>query len=172
MMQRTNSCSVRLSERARMLGTASGARKGGRMTRSRRRNGFTLIELMVVVLIIALLAGFAAPPVLNKLRGAKVNLAKPKMTLIENALKSFEFDCGRLPDDSEGGLEALLTAPPELEDKWNGPYLKASQLLDPWGNPYIYVQEGQYNPGSFDLICLGADGQEGGEGENADIVND
>jgi general secretion pathway protein G len=143
-----------------------------RIVRQKSSRGFTLIELMVVVLIIALLAGFAAPPVLNKLRGAKVNLAKPKMTFIENALKQFELDCGRLPDESEGGLEALLTAPPELEDKWRGPYLKQSQLLDPWGNPYLYVREGQYNPGSFDLICLGADGQEGGEGDDADIAND
>jgi general secretion pathway protein G len=143
-----------------------------RIVGQKSSRGFTLIELMVVVLIIALLAGFAAPPVLNKLRGAKVNLAKPKMTFIENALKQFELDCGRLPDESEGGLEALLTAPPELEDKWRGPYLKQSQLLDPWGNPYLYVREGQYNPGSFDLICLGADGQEGGEGDDADIAND
>jgi general secretion pathway protein G len=143
-----------------------------RIVRQKSSRGFTLIELMVVVLIIALLAGFAAPPVLNKLRGAKVNLAKPKMTFIENALKQFELDCGRLPDESGGGLEALLTAPPELEDKWRGPYLKQSQLLDPWGNPYLYVREGQYNPGSFDLICLGADGQEGGEGDDADIAND
>ncbi len=62
--------------------------------------------------------------------------------------------------------------PAGLEEKWNGPYLKKSQLLDPWGNPYIYMREGQVNPGSFDLISYGADGQQGGEGENADIVND
>jgi general secretion pathway protein G len=148
-----------------------------RISRATRRaresaRGFTLIELMVVILIIAMLGTFVAPNVMNRFRKAKADLAKPRMAVIENALKSFEFDCGRLPDESEGGLEALMTAPPELEEKWNGPYLKQSQLLDPWGNPYIYVREGQYNPGSFDLICLGADGQEGGEGENADIVND
>ena len=100
-------------------------------------------------------------------------MAKPRMAVIENALKHFELDCGRLPDESEGGLDALITARrPDLEGKWNGPYLKKSQLLDPWGNPYIYIREGQVNPGSFDLICYGADGQQGGEGENADIVND
>jgi general secretion pathway protein G len=66
----------------------------------------------------------------------------------------------------------LLIAPADMEGKWNGPYLKKSQLLDPWGNEYRYLAEGQANVGSFDLICLGADGQEGGEGENADIVND
>jgi general secretion pathway protein G len=138
----------------------------------RRERGFTLIELMVVILIIAMLGTFVAPNVMSKFRRAKADLAKPRMAVIENALKQFELDCGRLPDESEGGLDALITAPPELEEKWNGPYLKQSQLMDPWGNPYVYVQEGQVNVGSFDLLSYGADGQEGGEGENADIVND
>jgi general secretion pathway protein G len=66
----------------------------------------------------------------------------------------------------------LMAAPPELQEKWNGPYLKKSQLVDPWGSPYVYIREGQFNVGSFDLMSYGADGQEGGEGENADIVND
>lgn len=143
------------------------------MKRTRRSTkGFTLIELLVVILIISMLAGFVAPNVLKRLGKAKSDLARPRMAVIENAIKSFEFDCGRLPDDSEGGLEALLVAPADMEGKWNGPYLKKSQLLDPWGNEYQYLAEGQVNVGSFDLICLGADGQEGGEGENADIVND
>jgi len=77
----------------------------------------------------------------------------------------------RLPDEAEGGLDALLVAPAEVEEKWNGPYLKESQLLDPWGNPYIYISEGEYNPGSFDLVSYGADGQEGGEGDDADVFN-
>ena len=143
------------------------------MKRIRRsRKGFTLIELLVVILIISMLAGFVAPNVLKRLGKAKTDLARPRMAVIENAIKSFEFDCGRLPDESEGGLEALLVAPADLEEKWNGPYLKKSQLLDPWGNEYLYLSEGQVNIGSFDLVSLGADGQEGGEGENADIIND
>lgn len=143
------------------------------MKRTRRsKSGFTLIELLVVILIISMLAGFVAPNVLKRLGKAKTDLARPRMAVIENAIKSFEFDCGRLPDEAEGGLEALLVAPADMEEKWNGPYLKKSQLLDPWGNEYVYFSEGQVNIGSFDLICLGADGQEGGEGENADIVND
>ena len=98
-------------------------------------------------------------------------LAKAQMESIEKALEIFAFDCGRYPDDSEG-LEALFVVPGDLEQKWKGPYLKKSQLNDPWGNPYVYVEKGEVNPGSYDLITFGADGEEGGEGENEDIVND
>jgi len=136
-----------------------------------RRKGFTLVELLVVVLIISMLAAVLAPRMFRGLGQAKADIARAKMTIIEDSLSRFQYDCGRLPDESEGGLEALLVAPPDLADRWLGPYLKQSQLLDPWGNMYIYISEGQQNPGSFDLISLGADGQEGGEGENADIVN-
>jgi general secretion pathway protein G len=146
--------------------------RGMRMKSSRRsRTGFTLIELLVVIMIITLLGVFVAPPILKRVGKAKRDLAKPRMTIIESALQRYQLDCGRLPDDSEG-LDALLVAPADLEGKWDGPYLKASQLLDPWGNRYVYMSQGQYNPGSFDLISYGADGQEGGEGDNADIVND
>jgi general secretion pathway protein G len=139
--------------------------------RRRRRKGFTLVELLVVVLIISMLAAVLAPRMFKGLGKAQADIAKAKMTIIEDSLARFQYDCGRLPDESEGGLEALLVAPADLEEKWNGPYLKQSQLLDPWGNLYIYIREGTVNPGSFDLISLGADGQEGGEGDNADILN-
>jgi general secretion pathway protein G len=134
------------------------------------QRGFTLVELLVVILIISMLAAVLAPRMFRGLGKAKADIAKAKMTLIADSLTRFQYDCGRLPDESEGGLEALLIAPPDLEEKWNGPYLNRSQILDPWDNLYIYVSEGEYNLGSFDLISLGADGQEGGEGENADII--
>ena len=143
------------------------------MRRTRRRKkGFTLVELLVVVLIISMLAALLAPRMFKGLGKAKADIARAKMTIIEDSVVRFHLDCERLPDESEGGLEALLVAPPDLEDKWKGPYLKRSQLTDPWGNPYEYFSEGQYNPGGFDLVSYGADGQEGGEGENADIINE
>ena len=142
------------------------------MRRTKRRTGFTLVELLVVVLIISMLAALLAPRMFKGLGKAKADIARAKMTIVEDSLARFQLDCGRLPDESEGGLEALLVAPPGLEEKWNGPYLKASQIQDPWGNLYVYFSEGQYNPGGLDLISYGADGQEGGEEENADIIND
>lgn len=136
-----------------------------------KKKAFTLIELLVVIIIISLLAGWVAPRLLQHVGKAKKDLARPKMAIIESAIERYGLDCGQYPDDSEG-LEALLTPPAGLEEKWNGPYLKASQLLDPWENPYIYVAEGEINPGSYDLISLGADGIQGGEGDNEDIYND
>jgi general secretion pathway protein G len=145
--------------------------RGYEMMDGRHRNkGFTLVELLVVILIVSMLAAVLAPRVFKGLGKAKSGIAKTNMAIIADSLTRFQYDCGRLPDEAEGGLEALLVAPAELEGKWNGPYLRKSQIVDPWGNPYVYIAEGQYNPGSFDLICLGADGQEGGEGDNADII--
>jgi general secretion pathway protein G len=136
----------------------------------RKKHAFTLVELLVVILIISMLAAFVAPRMFKGLGKAQRDIARAKMASLEDAIARFYLDCGRYPDDSEG-LEVLIVAPVGLEEKWNGPYLKQSELLDPWDNPYIYVAEGQYNPGSFDLVSYGADGMEGGEGDNEDIVN-
>lgn len=138
---------------------------------SRKRKAFTLVELLVVILIISMLAAFVGRRVFTGLGKAKRDIAKAKMAIIEDALNRFWLECQRFPDDSEG-LEALIIAPADLEEKWNGPYLKQSELLDPWENPYMYVAEGERNPGSFDLISYAADGMEGGEGDNEDIFND
>jgi general secretion pathway protein G len=138
----------------------------------RRRRGFTLVELLVVVGIIAMLATMLVPRVFKGMGKAKTDIARAKMAVIEDSLARFQYDCGRLPDEAEGGLECLLAPPAGLEDKWNGPYLKKSQLLAPWGNEYQYLAEGQTNVGSYDIISYGADGAEGGEGDNADIVNE
>ena len=140
--------------------------------KNRKRKAFTLVELLVVVLIITMLAAFVAPRMFSGIGKTKADLSKAKMAIIENALARFYIDCGRYPDDSEG-LEVLVLPPSDIEEgKWNGPYLKRSDLLDLWDNPYIYIAEGEYNPGSFDLVSLGADAMDGGEGDNEDIVND
>ncbi len=135
------------------------------------RKGFTLIEVLVVIVILAALAAYIAPTIKNKLGTANVNMARGNMAQIENALSTFLLDCARYPDDTEG-FEVLLTPPADVEDKWKGPYIKASQLLDPWNNPYQYMAQGIKNPGSYDIISFGADGTEGGEGDNADIFNE
>src|SRR4030042_757579 len=147
--------------------------RGSKMERkNRKRKAFTLVELLVVVLIITMLAAFVAPRMFSGIGKTKADLTKAKMAIVENALARFYIDCGRYPADSEG-LEVLVLPPSDMEDgKWNGPYLKRSDLLDLWDNPYIYIAEGEYNPGSFDLVRLGADAMDGGEGDNANIIND
>ncbi|UCC96459.1 MAG: type II secretion system major pseudopilin GspG [Phycisphaerales bacterium] len=140
--------------------------------KNRNRKAFTLVELLVVVLIITMLAAFVTPKLFTGIGRTKAELTRAKMAIIENALARFYIDCGRYPDDSEG-LEVLIIPPADMEEgKWNGPYLKQSDLVDLWENPYIYVAEGEVNPGTFDLVSLGQDGVEGGEDDNADIVNE
>ena len=141
------------------------------MRKSKLRRGFTFVELMVVIVILSMLVAFAAPKMFKKLGKAKHELAKSKMALVSKGLEEFYIDCGRYPSDDEG-LGALIEAPQELGEKWQGQYCKSSELLDPWGNQYMYEAEGSINLGSYDLISYGADGQEGGEGENADIYNE
>ena len=140
--------------------------------KNRKREAFTIVELLVVVLIISMLAAFVAPKLFKNIGGTKAKLSKAKMATIENAIGRFYMDCDRFPDDSEG-LIVLLEPPADIEEgKWGGPYLKASDLRDLWDNDYIYVAEGEINPGSFDLISLGQDGMDGGEDDAEDIYND
>ena len=134
----------------------------------RDNQGFTLIELMVVVVILGLLAALVAPRVMNKLGTAKTNAAYAQIQLFGTALDSFRLDMGRYPTPSEG-LEALISSPSGVE-YWNGPYLKKEEIPDdPWNNPYIYKSPGDH--GDYDLYSYGKDGSEGGEGESRDIVS-
>ena len=140
--------------------------------KNRKRKAFTIVELLVVVLIISMLAAFVAPKLFKGIGRTKAQLSRAKMATIESALGRFYMDCDRFPDDSEA-LMVLVEPPPDIEEgKWNGPYLKLSDLRDLWDNDYIYIAEGEINPGSFDLISLGQDAMDGGEGDNADIFNE
>jgi general secretion pathway protein G len=137
----------------------------------RRKKAFTLVEVLVVIVLLALIASVYVPRMFRGMGEQKRKISRTKMANIESAIMTFYLDCERYPDESVG-LEELITSPADLEEKWKGPYLKRSELLDPWDNPYIYIEQGEINPGSFDLISYGTDGVEGGEGDNADIYND
>jgi general secretion pathway protein G len=136
----------------------------------REKRGFTIIELLAVATIIALLAVFVVPRAFKGLGKAKHDIAKGKIAILESALARFEYSCGRLPTDSEG-LGALVAAPADVQERWDGPYIKTSDLMDPWNKPYMYIQQGQVNVGGYDVFTYGADSQVGGEGDNADIFN-
>lgn len=133
-----------------------------------RKNGFTLLELMVVLLILALLATIAAPQVMKHLAKAKSETAKIQIDALTASVNYFQLDTGRFPTDQEG-LKALTEAPAN-EGKWDGPYVqKKDSLIDPWGRPYSYKQPGQHR--DFDIFTLGSDGKEGGNGDARDIGN-
>jgi len=129
--------------------------------------GFTLIEIMIVVIIIGLLAALVGPRLFGKLAMAKQKSAKAQIELFGTAFDTFRLDTGRYPTTEEG-LKALREKPSGAEN-WNGPYLPKEIPLDPWGKPYIYKSPGEHY--DYDLISYGLDGAEGGEGENQDIVS-
>ena len=138
------------------------------MKKRRIKRGFTLVEIMVVIMIMAVIGTLVVPNVVKKLGKAKKDMVKPRMGVVEGAINNFYLDYERFPDESEG-LRILVENISDLEG-WE-PYCKESQIKDPWGREFIYVPEGIVNTGSFDLISYGADGQEGGEGDNEDVYN-
>jgi general secretion pathway protein G len=133
----------------------------------RKRRGFTLIEILVVVAIIGLLASLVAPKLFNKLASSKRKIAKAQIELIGNALDAFRLDVGRYPTTEEG-LKVLWKNPGNIPN-WDGPYLPKPIKEDPWGHPYVYKSPGEHGP--YDLISYGADGKPGGTGENKDITS-
>lgn len=152
--------------------SVTGAMDPGRMrghwpARRSLTRGMTFIEMMVVLAIIGLLLALVGPQFIGQVGKAEVQAARQQIQLLETALDTLRLDVGRYPTTQEG-LETLRTRPFGL-DRWDGPYLKKNVPLDPWGNPYLYRSPGKY--GSFDLFSYGADGVQGGEGENADITN-
>jgi len=144
-------------------------RIGKASNRILRRRAFTLIEFIVVMTIIGILAAMIIPKLFRQIGGAKQAVAKQKIAVLETSLGVFQGNCGRLPTNQEA-LQALIRAPQDVADQWKGPYVKEKDLLDPWGNEFKYESPGRHNT-DFDLYTLGADGQEGGDGENQDIGN-
>ncbi|MBW7941079.1 MAG: type II secretion system major pseudopilin GspG [Candidatus Kuenenia stuttgartiensis] len=133
-----------------------------------RNGGFTLLELLIVMIIIGLLAALIGPKMIGRVGESRQTVAKQQIEGFSTALEMFKLDTTRYPTQEEG-LEALVAAPHEVEN-WKGPYLKKKFIpKDPWGNDYVYVYPGEN--GDYDIISYGADGAEGGDGENADVVS-
>ncbi len=129
--------------------------------------GFTLLEMLVVLVIMGLLAGLVGPQLLSRVDTSKVSAASTQSRMLKTSLETMRLDVGRFPTKEEG-LE-LLNNPPKderLARRWHGPYLSEDVPLDPWGNPYVYAPE---NDSAIVLYSLGADGKPGGEGTNADV---
>jgi general secretion pathway protein G len=135
----------------------------------RRSAGFTLLEIMVVVIIIGVLAATIIPQFMGTTHDAKVSAAKADVSQLENALERFNLHMDRYPTMDEG-LKVLVEAPAGEDKKWRGPYIKLLRP-DPWGNQYQYRVPGMHHTTTFDVWSRGADGQDGGEGPNADVGN-
>lgn len=136
---------------------------------SRPSQGFTLIEMLVVLVIIGMLAGLVGPKLFGRVDSSKIKTAEVQVKMFKGALETFRLDVGRLPTQAEG-LLVLNQVPAEERAKarWRGPYLDQDVPMDPWGNPYLYSLPGASGQ-PFALYSLGADGKRGGEGTDADI---
>jgi len=129
--------------------------------------GFTLLELLVVMVIIGLLAGYVGPKYFAQIGKSEIKVARAQIDSLDKSLDQFRLDTGHYPSMEEG-LAALVTRPAS-EAKWDGPYLKKGVPQDPWGNPYVYRIPGEHS--EYDLLSFGKDGQPGGDGEAADVTN-
>lgn len=131
---------------------------------NQRQRGFTLVELLLVLVILALIAGLVLPGIIGKAESAKAKAASSQISRISMSVESFYLDTGRTPTT----LDELVNEPSGVTG-WNGPYIKNSLLKDPWGRPYKYRTPGEH--GDFDIQSFGADGQQGGDKNNADITS-
>lgn len=137
-----------------------------------RSAGFTLIELIVVLVVLGLLAALVGPQLFDRLSGAKSEAARAQIELFGLALDSYRLDNGQYPT-TEQGLESLNTRPAiePAPTNWRGPYLRKSVPLDPWNRPYHYAHPGAQDPQRYDLVSYGRDGEPGGSGEDADVTS-
>lgn len=136
-------------------------------SRLHHRRGFTLLELLVVMVIIGLLAGYVGPKFFGQIGKSEVKAAKAQIDALQKSLDQYRLDVGHYPS-TEQGL-AVLVAKPADEPKWAGPYLAKALPKDPWGHDYQYRSPGEH--GEYDLLSFGKDGRPGGEGEDADLVS-
>jgi general secretion pathway protein G len=137
------------------------------MSPIKNKRGFTLIEMLIVMVILGLLAALVAPRMFGKVEKSRQKTAKAQISLFETALDTYRLDVGKYPT-TELGLQALRVKPDGLE-RWDGPYLPKEIPADPWGHPYEYRSPGEH--GDFDIISYGGDGTAGGEGDDKDIVS-
>lgn len=139
----------------------------GNYAAARDSAGFTLLELLVVLVVLGLLASLVAPKYFKQLGKSEVKAARAQLAGIAKAVDLYRLDIGKFPT-SEQSLLVLITKPAN-EPRWNGPYLQKEIPLDPWGRPYIYKLPGEH--GDYDISTLGKDGAPGGDDENSDIGN-
>jgi general secretion pathway protein G len=137
------------------------------MINTRHSRGFTLLELLVVMVIIGLLAAYVGPKYFSQIGKSEVKTTKAQIVGFEKALQQYRLDVGSYPS-TEQGLQALVTKPANV-GKWDGPYIEKAVPMDPWGRPYVYTSPGEH--GEVDISSLGRDGRPGGEGLDADIAN-
>jgi len=150
--------------KVRIASTAASAARNGRRT----RRGFTLLELLVVMVIIGLLASYVGPKYFSQIGKSEIKVARAQIDALDKALAQYRIDQGHFPT-TEQGLVALIAAP-SGESKWSGPYLSKALPSDPWGRPYLYkCCPGEH--GDFDLYSFGKDGVAGGTGERGGITN-
>ncbi|MES2356530.1 MAG: type II secretion system major pseudopilin GspG [Pseudomonadota bacterium] len=135
--------------------------------KTKRHDGFTLLELLVVMVIIGLLAGYVAPRYFAQIGKSEIKAARAQIDAFEKALETYRLDTGHYPT-TEQGLDALMKQPAG-EAKWQGPYLKKALPPDPWSNAYVYKQPGEH--GDVDILSYGRDGKPGGANEDADVTN-
>ena len=134
----------------------------------RTQHGFTLLELVIAVAIVAILAGVTAPALFRHVADAKISATRSELASLALALESYALAVGSYPT-TQDGLDALAAAPPALTASWRGPYLKGGVPLDPWKNPYGYKMPGSTPGNEYDLYSTGRDGKLGGSGDDADL---
>ena len=132
---------------------------------ARRQRGFTILEIVIVFILLAGIMSFVGPKIFEQMGRAKSNEAKIRIQQLAGQVEMYKLEVGKYPEN----LQALVKQPPGTEGKWNGPYAKDPDLKDAWGNDYRFTIPGQGK--SYDLVSLGADGKEGGDGENRDVGN-